>query len=224
MNNPTTTGSLEFRRRAIYTALRSFMNDEQRLQALCIWQEHFAAGPMYALHNYISLVCENSDMQHLRSEMHRSLVRTLSLVNAELDEDPQAQMQEYCRIQKNRKLALSERRPQDRVFEELLNTFLNNLQKLGNDEAVRTRIHLREQVARMPRTPGMTDLEDWLLFRRTDTGQQLETGQMREILHIAYVFACELCGPVETDRALAEAKNSVERLAESAEFAPAKLF
>ncbi|MEJ2059951.1 MAG: hypothetical protein P8Y64_05620 [Gammaproteobacteria bacterium] len=220
----STAPEMVLRRRAIFTGLGPFFDAEERVRALCIWQDNFSSGPVYALHDFISLICDSPQRLRLRGEIHRSLLKALNSQPGELDPDPKGRMESYCQKRKLTSMATpSGQRPQDVMFESLLGGFFKYLERLENDAAVKTRVYLMEHVPRMDLGPVGDSLSEWLAFKQDHIGRGLSESQMRKLLHMAYVSACELCGPVQTDRALATAKRDAETMPEAGEFAPGNL-
>jgi hypothetical protein len=74
MNN-----DLALRRRAIYTGLRPYLEEDALLDALMHWENHFATAPRFTLQKFVAELCKDGDLRSRRADILLSLVQALSM-------------------------------------------------------------------------------------------------------------------------------------------------
>ena len=96
-NKPTQS----FRRRAVYTALSEFLDDQERMVIMCLWQTRYSEQPAYALNKFISDVCALLKGACSRAAINRKIVWALGLQPEQLEEDPINRIAEHCKQHKH---------------------------------------------------------------------------------------------------------------------------
>lgn len=232
MNSPTLdndTGRKAFQRRAIATALTSFLDDEQLLRALWQWEQHASSGPALALNYFIRLLADTYDLQEQQRKLHRDLITALAQPADNLLPDPWPRMVAYrnhhYRTQTPATTPALPIPAQTLVFKSLLQRFLAAL-ALAAPEQITA---LREQLALYClQQPDCSDacreeLAAWLCQGRARLTLNYPLVGLRGVLNHVYVLVCTLLGPVKADQLLATSLTETETLAESRQFNPRKL-
>lgn len=204
---------ITFRRRAIYTGLKPFMEDDQLMDALMYWQEHFAEAPRFTLQKFVSELCRESELRSRRADILLSLVQAMNMPGNSLLPDPLASRQVPAAndhpTQTGTAFAhllesLFEATPADARYQLRLD-MLSSLDARRLPESVYYQVHR------------------WLADNAPIQGLDSDGPVLRSLINRAYVMLCERTGPVEADRILARGvdlaitakpalKESIERL------------
>lgn len=189
---------LHLRRRAIYTGLKPFLDEEALLDALLHWEAHYASAPRFKLQHFVSELCRSGDLRPRRSDVLRSLIEAMSLPARSLLPDPL-----------QRTTAGSASAGDVRAFVALAERLLDGT---GDDQRFSLRLDLLASLdARRLPPPVLAALRTWLGERAAPLRlEQCSTDILRGLVNRIYVILCERCGPVEADRLLASAVRSVE--------------
>ena len=217
-NKPTES----FRRRAVYTALSEFLDDQERMIIMCLWQTKYSEQPAYALNKFISDVCALLHGACSRATINRKIVWALGLQPEQLDEDPINRIVEHCKQHKHAFVADEELLPQEIVFQRLFFRFTRELNstEYGTDESIKK--HIIEHLSILELTNTSRLVESWIRSGNQFISRMLNLQQMRSIIHMVYICGCEYCGPTLTDKALTEAIKSTSALPEAITFPPEK--
>ncbi|MCC1497986.1 hypothetical protein [Alcanivorax sp. 1008] len=191
------SNDIALRRRAIYTGLKPYMDDDALLDALMHWESHFANAPRFTLQRFVAELCKDADLRSRRADILLSLVQALSMPANSLLPDPLQHRQSTAPAANDSNegsgfsalmLALFEVMPKDTQY----HMRLDMLASLD--------------VRKLPKSL-LVALQRWLGDKDTLQPVQCDTALLRAIVNRCYVVLCERVGPVEADRLLARAAN-----------------
>jgi hypothetical protein len=218
-------------RRAIYTGLKPFLPEDELIAALALWQNRFSSGQAYALHGFLGEICTTAQLKQIRNDIHRSLTHALFGPEEALESDPLSLIQRWNSNRESakgaaQKIPVEQRKvpstPMTLVFETFFEHFLVLLEEAQQvSHPIRDYLdtHL-EKILTTGTGPKAAQVSRWLRGRQAYLENGLSLDEMRAILHIAYVLACQYIGPIATDRLLSEAVRHCESLDLSRQFSP----
>lgn len=218
-NKPTQS----FRRRAVYTALSEFLDEQERMIIMCLWQTRYSEQPAYALNKFISDICVLLKGACSRANINRKIVWALGLQPEQLEEDPINKINEHCKQLKHNLETDEELLPQEIVFQRIFFQFTRELNsaEYGTEEIIKT--HIIEHLSTLELKSAFKLVESWLRTGNMFVSRMLNLQQMRSIIHLAYICGCEYCGPSSTDHALTVAVKTASTTPEAKVF-PAEKF
>ncbi|MAR89733.1 MAG: hypothetical protein SV765_13710 [Pseudomonadota bacterium] len=183
-------------RRAIYTVLQDWLNEEQLVEALLVYQEHHTDKPSIALHDYLTQLRQRFGSQLDTKAIRRRLMETLLRGDAELAPDPMPLLQRAGEQGQQDVLSLQPGSAQLAVHQLISGV----LRRLGP----RQRQLLHEQLApalrQRFRHRGYDLLAQYLLAANPRYLAAFGDGPLREFCTEFYVACCEVVGPVQTDQ------------------------
>lgn len=215
-------------RRAIYTGLKPFFPEDELIAALSIWQARYSDGPAYALHGFLNEICTNEPLKQIRNDLHRSLRQALFGPDEALESDPLLQIERWNSTRggttKSAQAPVMQSKgsskPKTLVFESLFEHFLGLVEE-EQPIALRIRSRIDMHLGKvLSNGPVSVQVSRWLRGKQARLDDGLEVAEMRTILHMAYVLACEYVGPSVTDRMLAAAVRHCEAQDLSRQFSP----
>lgn len=195
------------KKRAIYTGLYPYLESDNLVRAMILWEQKYADNPSFAVQHFINDICVGNDLKSLRRDMLLNLVKTLVLPDEELMPDPSAHITLY-RKQHNIVSSVEYTAKELIVFQKLIiglmaqvsvdirvnikDYVLDNLVKSKIDSTIKRQLQLwlSKQVGAMK--VSAPDIDD-----------------LRKVINFFYVGFCEYTGPVETDRILGKAVAKV---------------
>ncbi len=216
------------RRRAVYTGLRPYMEEDQVLEALLLWEERFADGPVYALHGFVSEVCRLGGLASRHGEIYRSLMRALTQDEGELQADPAPSLERYARDRATPAATPVQAPARDcahiTVFAAVSDALLATLEERDSERAFKVRVDVMDRLNELRLPPRQAQaVSRWLMQQGNDLPCELDETVLQGLLHRLYVRGCELFGPVQVDQALAEATRKAQALPAAQQFAPRRL-
>lgn len=195
MNN-----DLALRRRAIYTGLRPYLEEDALLDALMHWENHFATAPRFTLQKFVAELCKDGDLRSRRADILLSLVQALSMPAGSLLPDPL----------QHRQVPVSVVVADDsQAFSALMMALFELMPK-------DTQYHLRLDMLasldprKLPRSL-LVALQRWLGDKDVLKPASCDPDVLRSIVNRCYVLLCERVGPVEADRLLARATDHAQQ-------------
>lgn len=183
-------------RRAIYTVLQEWLNEEQIIEALMVFEEHHKGKPSIAIHEYLTrighLFEQKMDTKHIRRRLMEVLVRR----SHDLAPDPMPL------LQKARAKSASD------VFDlkptESQLALHRLISELMRKASVGQRKQLHEQLARQLGkrfVNGSYDsLAQYLLSDNPQYLARFDDKALQDFFTVIYVACCEVLGPVKTDQ------------------------
>lgn len=212
------------RRRAIYQGLKQYLEGDDLLNALCIWQQHYAHLPRFAITSYVRRITDGTNLENTRVAIHLSLTSALMLGEDSLGADPLAAMRRYLAARVGNSEAAEmlgggqdagEETPAQtdrmRVFEQLMEAFFERITTINKATARDMRQALIDSLAHIDMDPARTQaISTWLQGDSKRLEMEIETEQLQQLLHQAYIIACNRLGPVRADELLSEALQASE--------------
>ena len=187
---------VSFRRRAIYTGLKPYLADEQLIDAVMHWQQHFAEAPRFTLQKFVSELCREGELRARRADILLSLVQAMNMPGASLLPDPLASSAQ----QQNQRPA------QPGAAFAALMTALFELTPGDNRYQLRLDMLASLDPNRLPQQV-FYHVQRWLADNVPIQSLNGDARILRSLVNRAYVMLCERIGPVQADRILAAAVN-----------------
>lgn len=211
--------SIEYRRRAVFTGLKMFLNEEALMESLCIWQRHYSDKPKFAITRFINHLIKDYRLEKRRQELQGELARLLMAPAKSLDEDPLEMMHDYARKKGlicsdspgETALRKNEENSESRVFRLFVVELENHLRH--RDILLVTRMvdtlkrQLRDSIYPVA---DMKLFVSWLDQRSTPLTVALDREMLHEMINAVYVLLCKSFGPVETDHIFDLVMRTVE--------------
>lgn len=199
---------LILRRRAIYTGLRPYFDDESLLEAIHLWQIKYSDKPKFAFAEFLSECCQNNGLRSQRTNILSSIFKALDLPEHALLPDPFDIALDH----------LADQIPAEKICDDTTILFVhfydNLLSALSEKDALTVRIHILNQFPDL-RLDELRKayFRDWLNQKLTKLPVSYELAAMRQLINFAYVGMCELLGPVKADQLLAQTMKTSSELA-----------
>lgn len=186
---------LSFRRRAIYTGLKPYMEEDALMEALLFWQAQFAEAPRFTLQRFVSELCRGSELRTRRADILLSLVQAMNMPAASLLPDPLRDSTHTPAIGQHAQ-----------AFTALLDALFS---QLDDNTRYQLRLDMLAQLERL-RLPQAVHhaLQRWLNDKSDLPAIEADTRTLQAVVNSAYVQLCAQLGPVVTDRLLAAATDS----------------
>lgn len=184
------------KRQIVYTVLARFLKDDELLQALQMWERHYAGKPLFALNDYVASLARFNALIGKRKEVIRELV-SLSQNPQGLLPDPIDKLAGYKKGLRNTEGLGNERL--DAAFEHFL-VALETV--LSSEDFLRLRLHFLVSLGQTDLPPAIKSrLRAWF---DSDGGSKSFTiacssAEIRKIVNRLYVAMCEIFGPVRAD-------------------------
>lgn len=210
--------SIEYKRRAIFTGLKMFLNYEGLMEALNVWQKQYSDKPKFATSRFIDYLVKNYNLQNQRKELHSTLTRLLMAPADSLDKDPILLLQDY--VAKHGDVSEDDSGYQPLKAHELRES---RLFKLFITELHNQLLHKHPLLV-----PNLYKSLKWQLYKsdisaiarkkiefwmnqKTDTLLvAVPTAVFHDLLSSAYVLLCQKLGPVESDNIYGVVIRAVE--------------
>lgn len=192
--------NLSEKKRAIYTGLYPYLETDNLMEALVLWEQKYADSPAFAVQHFINDICLAHDLKTLRRDMLLSLVKTLALPAEELLPDPSAQVNGYKKL--HNKTAAVEYTTRELIA--LQRLVITLMEQTTVEIRVSIKEFVLEQAGRSKIDPQLKrELQLWL-SKQTLSMKVLapDIEDIRRIINFFYVGFCEYLGPVETDQLL----------------------
>jgi hypothetical protein len=232
----SSNGALDARvtrnRRAIYTGLKPFLAEDELMAALSLWQARYSEGPAYALHGFVNEICASEPLRQMRNDVHRSLRQALFGPDEALDGDPLLQVERWHHGRDGMgapALAMpalagkASAKPSTLIFESVFEDFLHLIEE-KQPISLQIRSYIDMHLGKvLSNGPVSVQVSRWLRGKQPRLDNGLELAEMRTLLHMAYVLACEYIGPTAADHMLAQAVRHCERQELARQFSPRKL-
>lgn len=216
-------------RRAIYTGLKPFLAEDELLTALSLWQARYSDGPAYALHGFVNEICSSEPLRQMRNDIHRSLRQALFGPDEALDSDPLLQIERWNHARGSMGTPApamhampgkAQGKPRTQIFESVFEDFLHLIEE-KQPISLQIRSYIDMHLGRiLSNGPVSVQVSRWLRGKQAHLDDGLDLAEMRTILHMAYVLACEYIGPIAADNMLAQAVHHCEGQDLSRQFSP----
>jgi hypothetical protein len=227
------------RRRAINRALSAYMTEPQLLDALWLWEHGYAQGSAFELADFLHVICNTAELRVKQSEIRRSLIRHMAQPLKDLGPDPWPLMRDYAFAAKGAASSktkhpdtliagapiaeVSEANPATGVMLFVLGHVLDGMLNRNPAYAARMRKWLATNLQTLKLPQGSKELASWLLHQTALPVSAMRNEDMRRVVNLLYVGACEFFGPNLADTMLHEAIHAAESLPAARHFAPKEL-
>lgn len=219
-----TVADISRRRRAIYMGLKQYLEGDDLLNALCIWQQHYSQLPKFAITNFVRHITKDTSLADSRAAIHLSLTSSLMLNEDSLGRDPLTDMRRYLGSRRGNSEAeailggsaaapanTTSRSDDIQVFEILMNSFFTGIADSYQTAVADVRSALLRRLPELIQDPiQLLAVSDWLQNGGQTLQANLNAGQLQQILHAAYVVTCDRLGPVRADQCLSRALDTAE--------------
>lgn len=228
--------SLVRRRRAIYSGLFPFIQGDELMKALCLWQHQFSSLPSFAIGNFVTELVDNTPLLPKRASIHLSITSSLMVEEENLAPDPLEEMYAYLvRTQGSDKAdqilakakqeavkfeQFDNRGDSCKVYEMVINQFLTGVSQ-KNSEAVKEVENsiLSKFIELKVGDDVIKSVKSWF-NDNTILQISLEVEKLQDSLNAAYVTSCNWLGPADTDKIMSAAIEHVENDEISQNFSP----
>lgn len=200
---------LIFRRRAIFTGMRPYFDDQKLLNAINLWQSEYSHKPKFALSVFVARCCDSELLKSERAKILKAIFMALELSPDDLLPDPLiALKQEKTSSGENAKVDESH---QTTVFIKLLQQLFAKFNQ-ADEKSIRGFVikHLAEVKTDKMR---LMYIRDWLNMSAETLEGQHDLDVLQKLVNLCYMAICELAGPVKADQLLGLAIKETEPLA-----------
>lgn len=199
---------LKLRRRAIYTGMRPYFEDEALTEALQLWQSNFSDSPKFALTEFLSACCKTKELRQQRSRILISIFKSMDLPADELLEDPLDNKSEIQIAASVNNLDVDDcTLVFMRLFELLFKKLLEKEALSVRASIIKGCVHLAIDARRK------AVLQDWLDEKVPHLEYAYALVEIRQVINFAYIGMCEIFGPVKADQVLAQVIKETEVMA-----------
>lgn len=194
------SNDIALRRRAIYTGLRPYLDDDSLLDALMHWENHFATAPRFTLQKFVAELCKEGDLRSRRADILLSLVQAMSMPASSLLPDP---------LQHRKVAATIVITDDSQAFSALMSALF---ELMPRDIQYQMRLDMLASLdtRKLPKSL-LVALQRWLGDKDVLKPVSCDPALLRAVLNRCYVVLCERVGPVEADRLLARAADQAQR-------------
>lgn len=197
--------SLELRRRAIYTGLRPFLDDEELEYALKLWESEFSSKPKFALNVFIARCCTTGALREKRAEMLRAVIYAMDLPAEQLLPEPSEVLSQKGRGKYEAAHVLD---GATTVFVVLMTAMLKK-HDYTTQSGIRNFLVDNLQKLRLD-ARGEQRLRAWLSGQSTLLTANFSMDALQKLVNLTYVVMCQYIGPVKADQILAYALKEAE--------------
>ncbi|HEY7884098.1 MAG TPA: hypothetical protein VIC08_04025 [Cellvibrionaceae bacterium] len=193
--------SVSQKRQIVYTVLTRFLQGDELLEALHIWERQYAVKPLFALNDYVAALTRFPGVAGQRKAVIRDLV-SLSQKPDGLLSDPIDKLNNFRRENFSELESVVATERLDKMFEHFL-VALETV--LSTEDFLKLRLNLLVSL-------GETNLNATLKNRLrawfdSDGGSKpfsivCSSGEVRKIVNRIYVVMCEIFGPMRADEIL----------------------
>jgi hypothetical protein len=203
---------LVLRRRAIYTGLRPYFDDQELLGLIKIWQDDFSQKPKFALSVYVSRCCNTPQLKQDRAKILGAIFMALDAPISELLPDPF----EDLKAADTSSILGFENDDKTKVFMTLLQQIFMNF---DDQEEKKIRRFLIENLNKIDcDNRRLKHMQQWLLEQSITLAANYKIEDMQKLVHFTYIAMCEAVGPVKADQYLAQAVKETESSAQKHNF------
>lgn len=193
------------RRRAVYTGLRPYFNDQEMANALTLWEQDFSQKPAFALNVFIARCCTTPELKEKRGEILRAVISAMDLPLNQLLPDPQKMVKTEAELKADANHQLDS---VTSAFVALLTTMLSRYD-FSTQGGVRN--FVIDNLAKVKlEAPKAQRMREWLSGQSTHLAANYKVEVLQKLVNLAYVAMCEYVGPVKADQNLSQSLKEVE--------------
>ena len=199
---------IALKRRAVYTGLRPYLNDDELLNALKLWQVEFSGKPKFAFTAFLAVITNTDALRSKRTRILSSLLKSMELAGVDLLADP------YDETTKQYQFAAEDLIAEDHTTTVFMHFFEQLQEKMDEKDAIGVRAYMIQHVANLHlNTRSNKQLTDWIDKKTNTLNGLFNLHCLRQVINLAYVGMCQLIGPVKTDQMLSQTIKEVEAFA-----------
>ncbi len=199
---------ITLKRRAVYTGLRPYLNDDELLNALKLWQVEFSGKPKFAFTAFLAVITNTDALRSKRTRILSSLLKSMELTEVDLLADP------YDESTKQYKFAAEDMIAEDHTTTVFMHFFQQLQGKMDEKDAMGVRTYMIQHIATLHlNTRSNKQLTDWIDKKTNTLNGLFNLHCLRQVINLAYVGMCQLIGPVKTDQMLSQTIKEVEAFA-----------
>ena len=183
-------------RRAIYTVLQEWLNEDQIIEALMVFEEHHKGKPSIAIHEYLTrinhLFEQKMDTKHIRRRLMEVLVRR----SHDLAPDPMHLLQ---RARAKSASDVFDLKPTQAQL--ALHSLISELMRKAS-AGLRKQLHgqLAKELRKRFVNGSYDMLAQYLLSDNPQYLARFDDKALQDFFTVIYVSCCEVLGPVKTDQ------------------------
>lgn len=199
---------IALKRRAVYTGLRPYLNDDELLNALKLWQVEFSGKPKFAFTAFLAVITNTDALRSKRTRILSSLLKSMELADVDLLADP------YDETSKQYQFAAEDLIAEDHTTTVFMHFFEQLQEKMDEKDAIGVRVFMIQHVANLHlNTRSNKQLTDWIDKKTNTLNGLFNLHCLRQVINLAYVGMCQSIGPVKTDQMLSQTIKEVEAFA-----------
>lgn len=204
---------LVLRRRAIYTGMRPYFDNQELLDAINLWETEYSNKPKFALRLFVAQCCNSPLLKSQRSKVLGAIFKAMDLPLAQLLPDP------FDEIKVNGILTQDVERQQDHKTQVFIKLFGQLLLKLNDIDKKQTRLFLIENLYQIKIDKiRLSSLRDWFALDIVFLSGSYDLVTLQRLINLSYVALCQCAGPVKADQYLAQSIKETEFLSETLNF------
>lgn len=203
---------LVLRRRAIYTGLRPYFDDQELLSLIKIWQDDFSQKPKFALSVFVSRCCNTPQLKQDRAKILGAIFMAMDAPPSELLSDPF----EDLKATDNSSTLSFENDDKTTVFMTLLQQIFMHFDEQEEKKIRRFLIDNLNKIDADNRR--LMHMQQWVIEKSTILAANYKIEDLQKLIHFTYVAMCEAVGPVKADQYLAQAVRKTESFAQKHHF------
>jgi len=198
---------LTLRRRAIYTGMRPYFDDQALLNAINLWQAEYSHKQKFALSVFVARCCNTTQLKLERPKILGAIFMAMDLASDELLPDP------FVELNANNVFQPEIKQAQDhttKVFTMLLQQLFLKFNKSEEQQLRKFLIdHLHEVKTDKMR---LMYIREWLALHTHDLEGTYDLEVLRQLINLVYVAMCQSAGPVKADHYLSQSIKETEPL------------
>jgi hypothetical protein len=225
------------RRRALNKALGGILPQDKLLDALWLWEMKYSDRPAFEISDYLHAVCDTPELKKRQSEIRRNLIRFMSQNLDELGPDPWPLMRDYALTVNSSKaetapelidretplVDILSSRPALGVMLFVISHWLDAMLNTNPAYAARIRSFMANNLLKAKLRSGAAEMRNWMINESELPNIKMHPDDMRRVVNMIYIGACEYFGPEDADSMLHEAIEEAEELPAAKEFPPKEL-
>ncbi|MEC8811664.1 MAG: hypothetical protein VXY23_10145 [Pseudomonadota bacterium] len=183
-------------RRAIYTVLQEWLDEEKMVEALLVFEEHHKGKPSIAIHEYLTRINHLFEQTMDTRQIRRRLMEVLVRRSSDLAPDPMPMLQ---RAQARSASEVFDLQPS--ADQMALHTLISELMRKAS-AGQRKQLHeqLVKQLAKRFVNGSYDLLAQYLISDNPQYLARFDDRALQDFFTVIYVACCEVLGPVMTDQ------------------------
>lgn len=204
---------LDLRRRAIYSGMRPYFDDEELFNAIKLWQADYSHKPKYALSVFVSRCCNTPQLKLKRSSILGAIFMAMELPPEKLLPDPLEELKD------NGVLSLAISHKQDNKTKVFMKLIEQVLLKFNDKDDRQIRNYLIEHLSQIKTDERrIMYIREWLSSNSATLAANYDLEILQKLINLCYIGMCQIAGPVKADQYLAQAIKETELLSQELEF------